>query len=75
MHFTVKIEKMATYNKIELTTKDHWVVGIHSVLIWISIKFAFTPNLFISMIGWAWVYLNFISFEAYGLKRVQEMKK
>jgi len=51
-----------------LTTKDHIACGIFSLLIFMSLKLAFTPT-FMSFFGWMLLYWNWGSFKAYCEKR------
>ena len=51
--------------KIELTTRDHMMVGLYSILILLSIKFAIT----VSWFGWILVWLNIFFFDVYAVQR------
>ena len=62
-------------NKIELEPKDHIFVGVYSMLIFISLKLAFTAHPITSMVGWFWIAINIMSFDSYGNRRKQELRK
>ena len=51
--------------KIELTPRDHMIVGLYSILILLSIKFAVT----VSWFGWVMVWFNLFFFDVYGYYR------
>ena len=62
-------------NKIELEPKDHIFVGVYSILIFISLKLAFSTHPITSMIGWFWIEINIMSFDSYGNRRKQELRQ
>ena len=37
--------------KIELSTRDHAIVGLYSILIYCAVKYALLVS------GWAWIYI------------------
>ena len=51
--------------KTDLTTRDHMMVGLYSILILLSIKFAIT----VSWFGWILVWLNIFFFDVYAFQR------
>ena len=51
--------------KTDLTTRDHMMVGLYSILIFLSIKFAIT----VSWFGWILVWLNIFFFDVYAVQR------
>ena len=51
--------------KTDLTTRDHMMVGLYSILILLSIKFAIT----VSWFGWILVWLNIFFFDVYAVQR------
>ena len=51
--------------KTDLTTRDHMMVGLYSILILLSIKFAIT----VSWFGWILVWLNIFFFDVYAYQR------
>ena len=51
--------------KVELTPRDHMVVGLYSILILLSIKFALS----VSWFGWVLVWLNIFFFDVYAVQR------
>ena len=51
--------------KTDLTTRDHMMVGLYSILILLSIKFAIT----VSWFGWILVWLNIFFFDVYAHQR------
>ena len=69
---TVHIENRQSVNgeyylekKTDLTTRDHKMVGLYSILILLSIKFAIT----VSWFGWILVWLNIFFFDVYAVQR------
>ena len=72
MHTTVKIVQKTTF---ELETKDHLICGVYALLIWFSLKLAFSGHLFIAITGWIWIALNIMSFDSYALRRKKELNK
>jgi len=65
---TAKTDKMAT-SRPNMTVRDHVVVIIYTLLIWLSIKLAFTPNMWFTMVGWFLLWSNWKSFDIYCHKR------
>ena len=51
--------------KIDLTTRDHMIIGLYSLLIYMSLKFAFNVTWF----GWILVWLNIFFFDVYAHQR------
>jgi len=68
MHTTVKTGKMATSNTT-MTTRDHIVVMIYTLLLYFSVMLALFPNVLWSMLGWFFIWANWRSFNIYCYKR------
>jgi len=68
MHTTVKTGKMATSNTT-MTTRDHIVVMIYTLMLYFSVTIAMFPNVLWSMLGWFFIWANWRSFNIYCLKR------
>ena len=56
--------------KVELETRDHAIVGLYSVLIYCSFKYA----LLVSSWAWILVWLNVFFFDVYAYTRKRAMK-
>jgi len=72
MHTIVRIVQKTTFS---LETKDHVVCGVYALLIWFSLKLAFSGHLFIAITGWFWIVLNIMSFDSYALRRKKELNR
>ena len=56
--------------KIELSTRDHAIVGLYSILIYCAVKYA----MFVSSWAWILVWLNVWFFDVYAYTRKHAQK-
>ena len=52
-----------------MTTRDHLVVAVCTLGIWVGLKLIFFPDLLISMLGYIAIYANYDIFSRYAYSR------
>jgi len=59
---------------IEMTTRDHLCVGLHAILIYLSLKLALSPVPYVALYGWFLIIVNIWSFDSYCHKRKNDTR-
>ena len=68
MHTTVKTGKTVTSNPT-VQTRDHIVIMVYTLLLYLSLNLALVPNVLWSMLGWFMIWANWNSYNIYCHKR------